>query len=157
MTEKPKFRRSLLNLRFMKGSRLRMLFAMMTAGMILSAGMLASVLHDVDRGLSRIPTQDPSMLSFVDQIKSTLSGVLYMGVILNAITAVLALLFGLLVGHVFYGPQVPLIRHLRELRDGKFRARVELRPGDELLDLMKEQNALAESLESKFAGSAPRS
>jgi methyl-accepting chemotaxis protein len=150
MNEKPKFRRSLRNIRFMKGSRLRLVFAIMTSGMILSAGMLASVLHDVDRGLSHIPTQDLSLLNFVDQIRGTLSGVLMMGLVLNIVTAVLSLLFGLLVSHVFYGPQIPLARHLRELGEGKFSSRVDLRPGDELTDLMTEQNKLAEALQAKF-------
>lgn len=150
MNEKPKYRRSLRNIRFMKGSRLRLVFAVMTAGMILSAGMLVSVMRDVDRGLSRIPTQDLSLLNFVEQIRGSLSGVLFMGLVLNLVSALLAMLFGLLVSHVFYGPQVPLTRHLRDLRDGKFGARVTLRPGDELTELMAEQNALAESLEAKF-------
>jgi len=150
MTSNPKSRRRLRNIRFMEGSRLRLVFAIMTAGMILSACMLFSVLRDVDRGLSRIPTQDLSLLNFVDQVRTALSGVLYMGLALNLISAFLALFFGLLVSHVFYGPQVPLARHLRELREGNFSSRVRLRPGDELRDLMAEQNSLAEALEKKF-------
>ncbi|MGZ3704546.1 MAG: hypothetical protein ACXWP1_00875 [Bdellovibrionota bacterium] len=157
MSDQPKtpHRRSLRNIRFMKGSRLRLVFVLMTAGMIFSCVMLVNVMHNLDRGLSRIPTVDPALKDFVEQTHDTLTGVLAMGLVLNLVSAALALLFGLLVSHLFYGPLIPLTRQWRELKEGRFAARVRLRPEDELRELMKEQNELAEALEAKF-GSANR-
>jgi hypothetical protein len=152
---KPRNRRSLRNLRFMKGSKLRIVFALMTAGMILSAGMLVSVMADVERGLRRVPAADPALANLVEQIHDAVSGALATGLVLSVVSAVLALLFGLLVSHRFYGPLVPLSRHLRELGEGKFASRVRLRPGDELIDLMEAQNLLAERLEERFGGPRP--
>jgi len=71
------------------------------------------------------------------------------GLIFIACAALISLLFGLMISHRFYGPVVPLARHLNELREGKFGARVKLRPGDELAELMDAQNALAEALEKR--------
>jgi HAMP domain-containing protein len=143
-------RRSIFNIRFLRGSKLRAVFAVMTAGMIISAIMIANVMSIVKGAVGVAAGRDPALANFLEQIRDTVLGVLGVGLVFVTASAVISLLFGLMVSHRFYGPIVPLSRHLRELREGKLSARVKLRPGDELVELMDAQNALAESLERKF-------
>lgn len=144
-----KFKRSLRNLRFIKDTKLRFVFACMTLGMIISSVSLVNVLYVVGRALQNAPTPDPSLRAFLDQIGETVSRALIVGLILSICSAAIAVLFGLMVSHRFKGPVVPLARHLKELRDGLYGNRVALRPGDELFELQDAQNALAEELERK--------
>ena len=51
--------------------------------------------------------------------------------------------------HRIYGPLVSIKRFLNELKSGNYSARVILRKDDDLQDLVKELNELAETLEKK--------
>lgn len=57
--------------------------------------------------------------------------------------------FGVLVSHKFYGPQVPILRSLRALREGNRAEKVHLRKGDELREIAEAVNQLADSLSAK--------
>lgn len=149
---KSKNSRSLRNLRFMEG-RLRLAFGAMTLGLVVSTIVLGSVMGTLNTSLRNLQTTEPSLAEFVTQVQSGISTVLLISIVCNVSSAVMALGFGLMIGHRFYGPMVPLTRHLRELKDGSYSSRVRLRPGDELVQLMNAQNELAEALETKFGKS----
>ncbi len=142
--------RSLRNLRFMEGSQLRTVFLAMTIGLIVSTVLLWNVMSMVGENLRRIAINDPAFADLISQVQGAISSVLAIGIICNMSSAIMALIFGLMIGHRFYGPQVPLTRHLKQLAEGKYSSRVELRPGDELMQLMLKQNELAIELEKKY-------
>ena len=51
--------------------------------------------------------------------------------------------------HRIYGPLVSIKRFLNELKRGNFSARVNIRKDDDLQDLVKDLNELAESLDKR--------
>jgi signal transduction histidine kinase len=71
-------------------------------------------------------------------------------VVLNCL---LAAGFGIYVSHRFLGPSLAIQGLVRELKEGNFKARKNLRKGDELMSLMEEVNGLAETLEKKYGSS----
>jgi nitrogen fixation/metabolism regulation signal transduction histidine kinase len=142
-------RRSIFNIRFMKGTKLRLLFGTMTAGMLFSSAMLVNVIYSVNKTVARFHSSDLVIQSLLDEVCGVTTRALLMGLIFTLASAIMALLFGLLVSHRFYGPIVPLSRQLKEFAAGNFKTRVRLRPEDELLELAEAQNALGETLEKQ--------
>ena len=74
----------------------------------------------------------------------------------------LAILFGCLIGYViglfsvvfftthrYYGPLVAINRFLDQLSEGNYQARVTIRKGDELQDLVEKLNGFARFLDNK--------
>lgn len=59
-------------------------------------------------------------------------------------------IFAIILTHRFYGPMVPVLRHIEELRKGNYSSRIRLRQTDELQDLSEKLNALTEELEKKY-------
>ncbi|MGZ3653510.1 MAG: hypothetical protein ACXVB9_10955 [Bdellovibrionota bacterium] len=65
--------------------------------------------------------------------------------------AVVTLVIGIVITHRTYGPLVPILRHVNDLTQRKFNARVHLRTTDELQELASALNLLAETLEKDRA------
>jgi signal transduction histidine kinase len=55
--------------------------------------------------------------------------------------------------HRFYGPIVAIRKFIRELKEGNYSSRITLRRRDELQDIAKELNSLAEALEKRKGSS----
>lgn len=51
--------------------------------------------------------------------------------------------------HKYYGPLVSIERFVEQIRDGQYQQRVRVRHGDELQDLVKGLNEMAEALEHR--------
>ena len=51
--------------------------------------------------------------------------------------------------HQIYGPLVAIKRFLEQLKKGDYSARIVIRKGDDLQNLVKDLNELAEALEQK--------
>ena len=77
------------------------------------------------------------------------------GFIVMALFAVALVLYGAWVGfrmmHRFYGPTVPILRLLGELKAKKYDGRLRLRKGDELIEVAAAINELAAQLETENA------
>jgi signal transduction histidine kinase len=54
---------------------------------------------------------------------------------------------GFRLSHRIWGPVIPLRRQINDLKNGNYQARIQLRPGDEFVELAEDLNALAHSLE----------
>lgn len=81
--------------------------------------------------------------TFVVSIQST---ILYASLVSLAL-ALISLIYGLRLSHQIYGPLIPIQRHIRNLVDGNYSSRIQLRKGDEFQELEGSLNALAEHLE----------
>lgn len=53
--------------------------------------------------------------------------------------------------HRYYGPLVSIERFVNEITQGRYHARVVIRKGDELQELVLKLNQMAESLEKKYS------
>ncbi len=62
--------------------------------------------------------------------------------------------FAILLTHRFYGPMVPILRHLEEMKKGNYTSRIRLRKKDELHDLSEKLNDLTAHLEGTSSASA---
>jgi len=62
--------------------------------------------------------------------------------------AVLVMFLMVRSSHRFYGPLVPIQRHIANLTNGNFKSRLVLREGDELQELRESLNKLAEALQA---------
>ncbi|HWU42437.1 MAG TPA: HAMP domain-containing protein [Bdellovibrio sp.] len=62
----------------------------------------------------------------------------------------LCFVFALSLTHRFFGPMVPISRHLEELKKGNFQSRIKLRDKDELYDLSQQLNQLTEEFEKNY-------
>lgn len=63
--------------------------------------------------------------------------------------ALVAVLIGVRLSHRIYGPLVPFTRHIDQLKDGHYSARINLRRTDDLVELKDALNDLAESLQAR--------
>ena len=71
---------------------------------------------------------------------------------LTAINLVISFVLGIIVSHRTFGPWVPLLRHIENLKARRFDSRVTLRKGDHLRALADKLNELAASLEGEGEG-----
>jgi signal transduction histidine kinase len=56
---------------------------------------------------------------------------------------------GLRLSHKIFGPFIPFLRHVNELKSGNYASRVHLRDGDEFQDFKDALNELAVTLQKK--------
>lgn len=90
----------------------------------------------------------------VKAMQNSVSGMLVLALGVAVILSVVSIQVGMHMSHRFYGPIVPICRHIEELKNGNYQARIQLRQTDELTEIQDELNALAEILEKKSAKSA---
>jgi len=57
--------------------------------------------------------------------------------------------FGFYITHRIVGPMVPIMRFIRELREGRYQSRLIIRGKDDLQDLADELNQLADNLHAR--------
>jgi signal transduction histidine kinase len=62
---------------------------------------------------------------------------------------VFAIFLGIRISNRIYGPLVPLLRHIQNMREGIYSSRVILRRNDELTELRDALNELAATLEAR--------
>jgi hypothetical protein len=89
---------------------------------------------------------EPDAVSVVtDSIFSNVVIVLALGIVLG----VIAVFVWIRMNHRFFGPLVPIARHIDEMTQGNYATRLKLRKDDEWQDLADGLNKLAAKLEGK--------
>lgn len=68
------------------------------------------------------------------------------GMVGIALMSALSIIFWLVYTHRIFGPEVPMLRHIRNMIDGKYDGRIQLRKNDEHQAIASELNRLAETL-----------
>jgi len=63
--------------------------------------------------------------------------------------AMIAVLIGVKLSHRIYGPLVPFTRHITQLKNGHYSARMNLRRTDDMVELKDALNSLAEALHAR--------
>jgi len=70
--------------------------------------------------------------------------------------ALVAVLIGVRLSHRIYGTMVPFSRHIEQLKNGNYAARIRLRKSDDLYEMKDALNSLAATLEEKYSNSNSR-
>jgi HAMP domain-containing protein len=83
--------------------------------------------------------------SLNDAVNWALTGTVVLGVVVF----ISFMLAGLIVSHRVFGPQIPLMRLIGDLKAGRYSSRGFLRKHDEFHDLMNSLNELGETLEKR--------
>ncbi len=86
----------------------------------------------------------------VKALQNSLSGMLILALGVSVILSVVSIQVGLHMSHRFYGPVIPICRHIEELKNGNYTSRIHLRQNDELTEIQNELNELAEVLQGKL-------
>ncbi len=128
---------------------MRVVFGLPVVGLLLVAALLQTLKYVVNSQLARIQRLDGMHAETIRSFQDLVGGSLNLGIGLILVCAVLVGVFGILLGHHYYGPVVPIVRTLQELAAGSTESRVHLRPDDELREIMDAVNQLAASLEEK--------
>jgi HAMP domain-containing protein len=126
--------------------QLKLTFAMLSIGILVTALLLAYLVTKVSQTVDLLEPSHPSAALIVTDSLSPVLNLLIAG---QALLWIFCLLVGVLVSHKIYGPLVPMLRHVRNLQEGSYSSRVKLREGDELEDLAGALNELAEKLEGR--------
>lgn len=87
----------------------------------------------------------------IDAIQGALTSAVYVSILLAVAIAFLAVLMGIRMSHRVYGPIVAIKRHIANLSEGNYKARLSLRRNDDLLEIRDALNALAEALEKRHS------
>ena len=82
-------------------------------------------------------------------LQSTLNRGLTVGLLIGGGMSIALLLMGAILSHRIFGPMVPTLKTLNELKKGNYSARINYRKQDEFQDVMDEINSLAEQLEAR--------
>lgn len=83
-------------------------------------------------------------------LRQSISLALTLILLLAGLFSIASIFIGIYFSHRVFGPLIPLQRHIEELRSGNYSSRVHLRKSDELVELERSLNGLAESLEAKY-------
>jgi len=106
--------------------------------------MLIAFRSALDSVITQFAQSNPEMAA---QMSASTVSVFRLMVMYVFFLAFVTLLIGIVITHRTYGPLVPLMRHVENLTQRKFDARVHLRDTDELQELADALNLLAETLE----------
>lgn len=88
-------------------------------------------------------------LAFSAFIVQLVSHVTLAGILGSFFLGVLCFVLWTVYSHRVIGPTVPIRRHLKELAEGNYSARIKIREKDEFKEIAEDLNHLAEVLESK--------
>jgi len=86
----------------------------------------------------------------VKALQNSLSGMLILALGVSVILSVVSIQVGLHMSHRFYGPVIPICRHIEALKSGNYGSRLYLRQNDELTEIQHELNELAEVLQGNL-------
>lgn len=132
------------------GPQLRYAMVLVGGGVIaqsLIVGTAMIFLRNSIRTITHVYQVDPTV---GDTILRAISTALVLSLLVALGAAVAAMLIGIKLSHRIYGPLVPFMRHIDELKAGNFTSRIRLRKDDELFELRDGLNDLAITLEDRF-------
>jgi HAMP domain-containing protein len=138
-------RRKLSNIIVSTRAQLRLLIPF---AVILGVGIFCITLiqYQVAEALGLVIKGQIHDISAVDEILSEITA---FGAGGSFLLAFLCALFWLMYSHRIYGPTVALRRHIDNLKQGNYQARIRLRKHDELKNIAADLNSLAKILEEK--------
>lgn len=126
----------------------------MGGGTLMLSLFIGIALYYLDQTASALETAYRLDHEVVKAMQNSVSGMLVLALGVAVILAVVSIQVGLHMSHRFYGPIIPICRHIQELQHGNYDSRIELRMTDELTEIQDELNALAEILKKKASKSA---
>jgi HAMP domain-containing protein len=143
-------RRSIRNILVKPREQLRYAFIFFGGGLSVMAIYIIMFLYYLNVTISNLS----ATYSISAEVQGTISTALLTASIATVVfAATLTLIMfaaGIALGHRIFGPSVPMLKLVQDLRKGDYSARGHLRKRDEFQDLMEELNALAATLEKKY-------
>ncbi len=146
-------RRQLKNVFFKPSRQIRLAMMLLAGSVALYCLYVINLLRVNLYNLEEAATQFQIPVDYFESFNRSASlSVLFVS-IFGLLLTLTILALGVLVSKRIYGPMVPTVRFIKELRAGNYAARGKLRKGDEFQELMDELNGLASDLQTRV-GSA---
>lgn len=127
----------------------------MCVGFVVLGGFMLAALQALAHTMSQLTATYQLDVDTAELISNKIYLYLRLALFLSFAFAVAGLVTALWMGHRFFGPLRPIIKHVDKLLVGDYHSRVRLRPGDDLLDVARKLNALAEQMESAANAATP--
>jgi len=153
-TEEPKKgassdRRTFLGMIVQPVKQIRYAFLFVGGGMLMLTLFIAVTLYYIRQTIFALELAYRLDHEVTTALSDSLTGMLTLAFVVAAIFSLLSIVLGWQMSHRFYGPIIPLLRHIEELKKGNYSSRVRLRKADELMELQDALNVLAGCLEAK--------
>jgi hypothetical protein len=119
-------------------------------GIIAQSAIIGTVVFLMHRSIATLTETyhlDPEVGA---TIANSITNGLILTMLVATAVAMFAILYGIKLSHRIYGPMVPFQRHIEELKNGNYKARIRLRKDDELIEIRDALNDLAITLEEKY-------
>ncbi|MEK7356309.1 MAG: hypothetical protein AAB250_07655 [Bdellovibrionota bacterium] len=143
-------RRSIRSILVKPREQLRYAFIFFGGGLAVMATYIIMFLYYLNVTIGNLATS----YSIAPDVQSTISTALLTASIATIVfAATLTLIMfsaGVALSHRIFGPAIPILRLVQDLRDGNYKARGHLRKRDEFQDIMGGLNELAGDLEKKY-------
>lgn len=143
-------RRTLRGLVVRPKEQLKFAFVVVGGGMFLLTSCLGLTIIYLNRVIETLEGTLRLDHDAAASIRDTVSSVLNLGLISGVVFTVLSILVGLQVSNRVYGPLIPILRHIGEMKGGNFSNRIHLRKDDELQEVQDALNDLAEDFGKKY-------
>lgn len=148
-------RRSVKNILVKPRQQLKYAFFVFGAGLFMLVGFLTLFVSTIGQTMHTFGSIYGIERTLIEQVSRPLTVTLLIMVGFSAFLGVLAFVCGVVASHRLFGPMVPIMRQIENLRQGNYSARGKLRDKDEFHELMGALNDLAGELESRHGGSTP--
>lgn len=129
--------------------QIRYAFLFVGGGMLMLTGFIAVTLYYIRQTIFSLEIAYRLDREITGALIDSLTGMLTLAFVVAAIFSVLSIVLGMQMSHRYYGPIIPLLRHVEELRNGNYSSRVKLRQSDELIEIQDALNGLAETLDER--------
>lgn len=140
-----KFKNYLLNPKM----QLRITIYFMVLGLAIWGFMLALLHNQTQEVQSILANTSEIAIATQSEISEILGDILKVASAFFLISLISAFVYGVIVSHRIAGPMFAATQLTKELRNGNYKARRQIRPYDELSPVIEELNQLAEDLEKR--------
>lgn len=151
MSEGSRNRRSVKNIIVSPKQQLRYSLVLVVGSCLTLALFVGVLIFQINQTITTLGLAYSLDAEVVEAIQKSLSSALWMAMILAALSILSSLALAIRLSHKIYGPMVAIKRYLDALMSGDYKARLNLRQGDDLLELRDALNQLAETLEKRHA------
>lgn len=151
MSEGSRNRRSVKNIIVSPKQQLRYSLVLVVGSCLTLALFVGVLIFQINQTITTLGLAYSLDAEVVEAIQKSLSSALWMAMILAALSILSSLALAIRLSHKIYGPMVAIKRYLDTLMSGDYKARLNLRQGDDLLELRDALNQLAETLEKRHA------
>ncbi len=147
---RPKFRRSLRNILVRPAGQLRIVFGVPVIVLLVVGFSFWQLMNSLSGALENLRDTSPVVRAQTTALIEAVHSVFGAGILCAFGGSLLIAIWGLSISHHFYGPLVPLLRKLDQMKEGNFAGLVHLRKEDELKEIARAINELSEKME-KFS------